>query len=307
MAAEVSKAGGLGLIGNAGSLDNLKSEVEKGRKHLGLNENDPLPFGVGLLLWRLEPPELSSSEADSLSSSFISYAVSIAPHSVWLSFSPQLEDWVKRYRKVEEEEGKGKRAFVMVMASRTEDTVAASKWDGVDVVVAQGTEAGGHGPSHDLGQPLDELLASVSPHYPPSTPPFLLAAGGLSSSCSISSILSKFPSVSGVVTGTAFTVSTESLWSNPQKELVIRTKSGEETDRGLEWDQVRNAMGWPEGVDGRAIRNKTRGRKDTVVEESKKGDGPNLDEVGTWAGTGVGDVNSIKPAAEILKDLVSGL
>lgn len=217
---------------------------------------------------------------------------------------------MKRYRKVEEEEGKGKRAFVMVMASRTEDTVAASKWDGVDVVVAQGgcygpkrkrwlsayeslfpffllltgTEAGGHGPSHDLGQPLDELLASVSPHYPPSTPPFLLAAGGLSSSCSISSILSKFPSVSGVVTGTAFTVSTESLWSNPQKELVIRTKSGEETDRGLEWDQVRNAMGWPEGVDGRAIRNKTRGRKDTVVEESKKGDGPNLDEVGTWAG-----------------------
>ncbi|GAA5845853.1 hypothetical protein JCM5353_003350, partial [Sporobolomyces roseus] len=290
-----------------GSLDNLKSEVEKGRKHLGLNENDSLPFGVGLLLWRLEPPELSSSEADSLSSSFLSYAVSIAPHSVWLSFSPQLEIWVKKYRKVEEEEGKGKRAFVMIMASRTEDTVAASKWDGVDVVVAQGTEAGGHGPSHDLGQPLDELLAAVSPHYPPSTPPYLLAAGGLSSSSSISSILSKFPSVSGVVTGTAFTVSTESLWSNPQKELVIRTKSGEETDRGLEWDQVRNAMGWPKGVDGRAIRNKTRGRKDTVVEQSKKGDGPNLDEVGTWAGTGVGDVNSIKPAAEILKDLVSQL
>jgi len=148
-----------------------------------------------------------------------------------------------------------------------------------------GTEAGGHGPSHDLGQPLDDLLASVSPHYPPSTPPFLLAAGGLSSSSSISSVLSKFPSVSGVVTGTAFTVSTESLWSNPQKELVIRTKSGEETDRGLEWDQVRNAMGWPAGVDGRAIRNKTRGRKDTVVEESKRGEGPNLDEVGTWAGS----------------------
>jgi len=26
-----------------GSLDNLKSEVEKGRKHLGLKDDDPLP------------------------------------------------------------------------------------------------------------------------------------------------------------------------------------------------------------------------------------------------------------------------
>lgn len=96
-------------------------------------------FGVGLVLWKLEEPELSSaSEAESLSSSFLSYVASISPHSVWLSFSPRLENWVKRYRNVEQEEGKGKRAFVMVMASRTEDTIAASKWEGVDGVVAQG-------------------------------------------------------------------------------------------------------------------------------------------------------------------------
>ncbi|GAA5964222.1 hypothetical protein JCM3765_002775 [Sporobolomyces pararoseus] len=309
LAAEVSKSGGLGLAGHANSLENLKIEVEKGRKHLGLKEDDPLPFGVGLVLWKLEPPEISSDKAESLSTSFLSYVASLSAHSVWLSFSPQLESWVKRYREVEGREGKGSKAFVFVMATRTEDTLAARDWSGVDAVVAQGTDAGGHGPSHELGLPLSQLLDKVSPRYPPGSRPFLLAAGGLSSPTSVSGILSSYPSVAGVVSGTAFTVATESLWSKPQKELVVKTSSAEETDRGLEWDEIRGQLGWEKGVDGRAIRNKTRGRAESLYGDGKldKGDGPNLDEVGTWAGTGVGDVKGIKPAAEILRELASQL
>ncbi|GAA5902244.1 nitronate monooxygenase [Sporobolomyces salmoneus] len=309
LAAEVSKAGGLGLVGHANTLENLKIEVEKGRKHLGLKDDDPLPFGVGLVLWKLETPEVTQAEAGSLSSSFLSYVVSLSAHSVWLAFSPRLEEWVKRYRQTEAKEGKRKEAFVLVMTSRTEDTLAARDWEGVDAVVAQGTDAGGHGPGHKMGLPLADLLEKVLPRYPPTTRPFLLAAGGLSSSDSISNVLSKYPSVAGVVAGTAFTVADESLWARPQKELVVQTKSAEETDRGLEWDEIRNQLGWEKGIDGRAIRNKTRGREQSLYADGKleKGLGPNLDEVGVWAGTGVGDVKSIKPAAEILRDLVSNL
>jgi nitronate monooxygenase len=173
------------------------------------------------------------------------------------------------------------------MTARTEDTIAASKWEGVDAVVAQGTEAGGHGPSHDLGLPLERLLEKVSPHYQRTKRPFLLAAGGISSSSKIKEVFEKFEQVAGIVVGTGFTVAEESLWSKGQKKLVVETKGGEETDRGMEWDEVRGSMGWPEGVDGRAIRNRTRGREGTVYGgdlEGEKGEGPDLDEVGVWAG-----------------------
>ncbi|GAA5941330.1 putative nitronate monooxygenase [Sporobolomyces koalae] len=308
LAAEVSKAGGLGLVGHAASLEVLQKEVDKGREHLGLNDTQALPFGVGLVLWKIEEPEVTRAEAATLSSSFLEYVATTPFHSIWLSFSPHLEEWVTSYRQAEARVGTGKRAFVFVMASRTEDTIAASEWYGVDAVVAQGTEAGGHGPSHELGMPLDKLLDKVSPHFSPSKSPFLLAAGGLSSATSIAAVVTRYPSVAGIVVGTAFTVATESLWTTSQKELVCRTVSADETDRGLEWDKIRNAMGWPAGVDGRAIRNRTRGRQDSVYgQQGKQGDGPNLDEVGTWAGTGVGEVRSIKPAAEILHDLASQL
>lgn len=310
LAAEVSKTGGLGLVGHANTLESLKVEVEKGRDYLGLKDDDSLPFGIGLVLWKLEPPEISSEKAESLSSSFLTYVASLSAHSIWLSFSPHLEDWVKRFRQVEKEQGSpGRRAFVFVMAARTEDTLAARNWPEVDVVVAQGTDAGGHGPSHEMGLPLSELLEKVSPHYEPGTSPLLLAAGGLSSASSISRVLSTYPSVAGVVAGTAFTVATESLWSRSQKELVVSTQSAQETDRGLEWDEIRNQLGWERGIDGRAIRNKTRGRTESLYASPnfERGDGPDLDQVGTWAGTGVGDVRSIRRAAEILEDLASGI
>ncbi|GAA5822048.1 hypothetical protein JCM10212_003719 [Sporobolomyces blumeae] len=312
LAAAVCRAGGLGLIG-AGhvGVDQLKAEVAKGRQALGMSDDDPVPWGVGLYLWKMEAPHLSEPDAESTSSAFLSYVVSISPHSVWLAFSPDLEAWVRRYRAVEASQGPGKRkAFVFVMASRTQDTVAARTWPGVDVVVAQGTEAGGHGPGHDLGLPLDELLDDVSSEYPATGPrPYLVAAGGLSSASSVSRTLKRFPHVAGVVSGTAFTVATESLWPRAQKELVVRTPEGG-TARGLEWDEVRNALGWPRGVDGRAIKNSTNGTDGTVrIDEGIEGTegGPDLDVVGTWAGTGVGDVRAIRPAAEILADLVSEL
>ncbi|GAA6006843.1 hypothetical protein JCM11491_003202 [Sporobolomyces phaffii] len=313
LAAEVSKAGGLGLVGHAASLEGLQNEVEKGRNHLGLRPDEPLPFGVGLVLWKLESPEVSPDEAASLSSTFLRYVASLAPHSVWLSFSPDLDKWVARYRQAELEAAAvarpGRpRAFVWVMASETRDTLAARAWPGVDVVVAQGTESGGHGASHARGLPLRDLVARVSDRFPPATRPFLVAAGGVSSATTVEAVLSEHASVAGVVAGTAFTVATESLWTERQKALVVRTASGDETDRGLEWDEIRNAMGWPAGVDGRAIRNRTRGRDESLYREGEAAEGgPNLDEVGTWAGTGVGDVQAIRPAAEILEDLASRL
>ncbi|GAA5897712.1 hypothetical protein JCM5296_000860 [Sporobolomyces johnsonii] len=315
LAAEVSKAGGLGFVG-AGhlGLDNLRSEVEKGRKALSLGEGAELPFGVGLILWRLEQPHLDPSSAASTSDGFLSYIVKSKARAVWFAFSPDLESWVRRFREIERDiaakNGQQRRVAVFIMAQTEEMALKAKDWEGVDVVIAQGTDAGGHGPSLDAGKPLFTLLPRLVPHFPSASSPFLLAAGGLSSPSLVSHALSL--GGAACVVGTSLQVAEESLLPQKQKDLVVRTASGQATERGLAWDRARGTMGWPEWVNGRAIKNLTSeevletpeahsARYKQAVEEG------DVDRVVTWAGTGVGFVHAIFPAREIVAHLASEL
>ncbi|GAA5970911.1 hypothetical protein JCM21900_000568 [Sporobolomyces salmonicolor] len=315
LAAEVCKAGGLGFVG-AGhlGLDNLDSEVEKGRKVLGLDAGAELPFGVGLILWRLEQPHLDPPSAASTSDGFLSYIVKSKARAVWFAFSPDLESWVKRFREIEcdiaAKKGRSRRVAVFIMVQTEEMALKAKDWAGVDVIIAQGTDAGGHGPSLDAGKPLFTLLSRLAPHFLSASPPFLLAAGGLSSPALVSHALSI--GAAACVSGTSLQVAKESLLPQKQKDLVVRTEGGQATERGLTWDRARRTVGWPDWVNGRAIKNLTSeevletpeaqsARYKQAVEEG------DVDRVVTWAGTGVGFVNAIRPAREIVADLASEL
>ncbi|CEQ41097.1 SPOSA6832_02786 [Sporobolomyces salmonicolor] len=366
LAAEVCKAGGLGFVG-AGhlGLDNLESEVEKGRTALGLDAGAELPFGVGLILWRLEQPHLDPSSAASTSDGFLSYIVRSKARAVWFAFSPDLESWVRRFREIERDiaakKGQRRRVAVFIMVQTEEMALKAKDWAGVDVIIAQGkastlahflstsflagTDAGGHGPSLDAGKPLFTLLSRLAPHFPSASPPFLLAAGGLSSPALVSHALTI--GAAACVSGTSLQVAKESLLPQKQKDLVVRTEGGQATERGLTWDRARGTVGWPDWVNGRAIKNLT---SEEVLEtpEAQSArykqavDEGDVDRVVTWAGmsaalplfpgldsthpnnehprdsrsltlsalvagTGVGFVNAIRPAREIVADLASEL
>ncbi|GAA5822172.1 hypothetical protein JCM3770_005073 [Rhodotorula araucariae] len=313
LAAEAHKAGAVGFIGGGHSpLENLEAEVAKARTTLGLTSDQDLPVGIGLILWRLETPHLSTSLASSEPDRWLRYIIHAAHASaLWLSFpaSGDLRGWVERARRVEGEQQRTEKLRVMVMVQTAQAAKEALQWE-LDAVVIQGTEAGGHGPSFAYGEPLPSLVSSLGAHLPSTTAPFLLAAGGIASASATSRLLSA--GLAGVVPGTALSVATESLLPQAQKELLVRASDEDATARGMKWDEARGTLGWPQGMDGRALRNRTSEEEDAGGKEGreryakavKEGD---VERVVTWAGTGVGDVRRIAPAREIVRDLMAGV
>lgn len=81
------------------------------------------------------------------------------------------------------------------------------------------------------------------------------------------------------------------------------TASSESTVRTLAFDQARGTLGWPQGIDGRGVRNaivdqfevglSVEELRTRVEEGTSRGD---PDYMITWAGTGVGDMTEIKGA-----------
>lgn len=284
-----------------------------------------------MILWRLEEPHLSADLAKTEPDRWLRFVVHEAKAAaVWLSFSTgSLAEWVRRVRRVEAEGGSDRSERIRVVAMVQTEATAREllALDGVDAIVAQGqfrggrpggvgmslcrrvpswcgsdnflcsciagTESGGHGPTHTTGSPLHTLLTSLAPHFAPSSPPFLLAAGGLSAPSSIHSALSLSPAVAGIVPGTVLSVATSSLLPVAQKELLVRTADGEGgTTRGLRWDEARGTNGWPGWCDGRGVRNLTSdegeaegGTRDERVERYRRAvDEGDVQRVVTWAG-----------------------
>jgi nitronate monooxygenase len=88
----------------------------------------------------------------------------------------------------------------------------------------------------------------------PSIRPLLLGAGGLSIGSHVTSLLSL--GADGAVFGTRFLATEESLVGPLQKQVVIGA-SAEDSVRSMAFDEARNTLDWPEGVDGRGVRNST--------------------------------------------------
>ncbi|GAA5974617.1 hypothetical protein JCM11641_007026 [Rhodosporidiobolus odoratus] len=309
LAAEVFKAGGVGFIGATHRpLENLKEEVETARSILRLAATDELPLGAGFIAWRFEPPFASSaSQGLSDATTWLRYILFEARfRHIWLSFSHRgadgLEDWVKTIRELEREGAKGEaekerteRARVYVMIQDEEAGQRARRWD-VDAVVAQGTESGGHGPTHQAGQPVLSLIKSLAPAFPPDAAPFLLAAGGIAASASLPPAFSA--GASAVVCGTVLSATSESLLPSKQKELLTAA-SLDSSIRSGSWDIARDGKNhWPEGVDGRALRNSVFEEEGKVGAKEaaeryklavKEGD---VERVVTWAGSGVGEIKA---------------
>ena len=95
---------------------------------------------------------------------------------------------------------------------------------------------------------LPQIISAISSE---NAPP-IVAAGGVATGAQIASLLTL--GASGVALGTRFLLSPESLYSDIQRHALVSADSSLSV-RTLAFDHVRDTLGWPNNVDGRALRN----------------------------------------------------
>lgn len=180
---------------------------------------------------------------------------------------------------------------------------------GADVIVAQGTEAGGHGARRatlTLVPEIADFLARESPET------LLCAAGGIADGRGLAAALAL--GADGVVVGTRFWAAEEALvHRNVQAAGVAAT--GDDTVRTTVTDIIRR-KDWPARFDIRVVRNpfidQWHGKEgelianrdaETARYDTAAGDGdPSV--AGIIAGEAIGLIDSVEPAAQIISHMV---
>jgi nitronate monooxygenase len=175
-----------------------------------------------------------------------------------------------------------------------------------DALVAQGTEAGGHGGGRSLLPLLPAVVDAVAP-IP------VLAAGGIADGRGIAASLAL--GATGVLIGSRFYAAEESLAAPAGRERVIRA-TGDATLRTRVFDIVRR-LPWPMEFTGRVLRNQftdrwhrdEQGLTEAVDREQpiyaaavERGD---FDTAAVWAGEGIDLICDVAPAGEIVDRLVA--
>jgi nitronate monooxygenase len=178
----------------------------------------------------------------------------------------------------------------------------AAKAAGADIIVAQGTEAGGHGADRSTLPLVPAVVDAVAP-----TP--VLAAGGIADGRGLAAAL--MLGAQGALMGTRFYAATEALGHERAKDHIVAAK-GRDTRRTRVFDVVRQHA-WPQPYTGRAIRNRFMERwgsreEDLSValdEENPRfraavRDG-DFERAMIWAGEGVDLISDVAPAGELVR------
>ncbi|KAF8519014.1 2-nitropropane dioxygenase [Hysterangium stoloniferum] len=294
LAAQVTLGGGFGFIASGyGDSASFSRELDKASILLSTSPAASLNIGAGYLGWLLD------KGGDTVQN--LRNALERKVKCIWLSFGPELGKWVDYIRKYDEERQVPHKTLVWILVSSVAEAEQAVNGWKADVLVVQGIEAGGHG--HSQALPLMTLLPLITQSIPHSPP--LVAAGGLSTGSQVAAML--VLGASGAAMGTRFLATPESTYSNGQKSAVI---SGKVSVRTTVFDDVRGTTGWPAGIDGRAIPNKTLDDEQNglgieerrrLFDESVRNDDPSRAVV--WSGSSVSLVNELVDAASLSRTI----
>jgi nitronate monooxygenase len=191
---------------------------------------------------------------------------------------------------------------------------------GVDGLIVQGSEAGGHGVRPSLGSGTLSLAANVvaiANNHNKDIP--VLAAGGIVDGRGLVAALAL--GCDGVVLGTRLWASKESTGKTSLKQRLVETESCDDVVRTTAFDQIQNsysATPWPNPYDSvGSVRNQFSSRWDgkmdelaTVLEspqseivlayQNAQQEG-NADICVNYAGEGVGLIHEIEPAYDIIQ------
>lgn len=293
LAAAVSDAGGLGFLGMGGlPAAAIRGHIRETRRRTSK------PFGAGLLL-----PLLAGGEVEACIEERVPVLLLF-----WGDVAPHVE--------------KAKRAGIRVFAQvGSVEEAKAAALAGVDAIVAQGFEAGGHvRGTTSLMTLVPAVIRAVAP-LP------VVAAGGIATGRGLVAALGL--GAEAVSMGTRFVASDEARASHEYKQRIVRARA-EDTVHTMLFD-----VGWPDAAH-RVIRNKAldeweaagrpasgrRPGEGTIVGrmpiEGEMTDVPryfvaspmhgfegDLEYTVLYAGESCGLVNDIKPAAAIVRDVVA--
>src|SRR5437667_1260184 len=224
LAAAVSRAGGLGIVGGgyAGTLGgepDLRQELAHVQGH---------KCGIGFITWALaRGPHL------------LDEALSYSPFCVFLSFGDP-RPFAERIRRG------GAKLICQVQSLRHVDQALEA---GAAAVVAQGAEAGGHGAKRSTLPFAPEVADYLAKHSPTT---LLLAAGGIADGRGLAAAL--MLGADGVVVGTRFWASEEALTPPAATDRAI-SATGDDTVRTTAIDSLRGVP-WPEEFSFRVVKNK---------------------------------------------------
>jgi nitronate monooxygenase len=217
LAAAVSEGGGLGLVGG-GREDSSWLD----RELAIVADRTTRPWGVGFQAWSADVAAVER-------------ALTRRPAAVMLSFGDPAPF-------VEPIRAAGSALIIQVTdLAEAEQAIAA----GADVIVAQGTEAGGH--SGGNGRSTLSFVPVVVDLVAP-TP--VLAAGGIADGRGVAAALAL--GAAGVLLGTLFLATNEAL-VEPAVTKAIIDATGEDTERGTLLDVARGAP-WPSRYPARTLR-----------------------------------------------------
>lgn len=313
LAVAVSKAGGLGFIGAGNDVSDLEKHFDESRKLLSelptplKTARDTLPIGVGLLLWGAPLKETMS----------IISKPHNRPAAVWL-FAPwepaDLATWTREIRQATDGATQ-----VWIQVGTVAEAVAAVEIAEPDVLVVQGSDAGGHGLTKGAGLiPLlpetIETVTKAAEQKNKVTPLFVATGAIMTGSCFAATLAM---GAHGATLGTRYLAAKEATISAGYQNAVLRAKDGGVTTvRSHVYDALRGTTQWPGQYGGRGVINASyedfekgmdmEQNKRLYDEAMKQGDEGWQEDSGrltTYAGTGVGLVNKVQPAGEITTEV----
>lgn len=280
LAAAIGQAGGLGMIGGAyGDPDWLSTEFAAA---------GDVAVGCGFITWKLaEHPEVLTA------------ALAHDPRAIFLSFgTPDIYAAEIRQANVP----------LIAQVQTLKDAQSAADC-GAEVIVAQGAEAGGHGEKRGTMSFVPEVADWLAIHHPKV---LVLAAGGIADGRGLAAAL--MLGADGVLIGSRFWASAESL-AHPNLVQAAISATGDDTIRSSVMDIARR-LNWPSRYTARVLKNAfTRqwhgdlpGLIDAADVEAARWSAAwqagDTDVANTFVGEATGLIQNVKPAADILNEIV---
>jgi nitronate monooxygenase len=279
LAAAVCNAGGLGLLGSGnGNRDWLARELPI------VTSGTRGPWGVGFQSWAVDRAT-------------VEWALESRPRAVMLSFGDP--------RPLAEPVRTSGATLIIQVTSLDEARQAVDL--GADVIVAQGTEAGGHGARHGWSTlafvPVVADLASPLP---------VLAAGGIADGRGVAGALAL--GAAGALVGTRLLATAEALVDPAAKKAIVEG-GGEDTERSAVLDIARGSH-WPREYTGRTMAHpfldEWRDREDELAASPRarsdyqrgvaSGEFP---PEPVWASQAIDLITDLPPAAEVVASLAA--
>lgn len=274
LAGAVACSGAVGMLGfdESESADSLREQVRILRERAG-----DAPFGIGLVRWVIDArPEL------------VELALEARPKLVSISFGDP-QPFVARFHA----------ANVLVASQVQSKAWAQVALDaGVDILVAQGTEGGGH--TGSVGTlPLLQVVLDMAGDTP------VVAAGGIATGAGLAAVLAAGACAGWA--GTPFLAAAEARTNRAAQDRIV---AADETETILTsvFDRVQHKA-WPPEFRGRALRNRFTDawheREDEITTDAERQFGEarahcDYSVAHLYAGQTVGLIRHIASASEIV-------